>query len=84
MKHTAFLFAAAVVFAGTASAAAPNIPHPIDSYPPITAEQNACTMCHQLATSEQRVKPQIPVSHADGGKLAQMRNNCVMCHQVKK
>ena len=48
MKHTAFLFAAAMVFAGTASAAAPNIPHPIDSYPPITAEQNACTMCHQV------------------------------------
>lgn len=79
MRKSAALIAAAMLFAAGAVCASTTIPHPIDSYPPITAEQNACLMCHQLAQGDKREKMQIPVSHAENGKIT--RNQCTMCHQ---
>ena len=88
MKHTAtaILAAALMLTAGAAFSAddqivgAPGvIPHPIDSYLPISVDKNACLMCHQLAQGDKREKMQIPVSHAENGKIT--RNQCTMCHQ---
>jgi nitrate reductase cytochrome c-type subunit len=60
------------------------IPHPIDSYVPITADKNACLGCHQLAKDEKGAKTQIPLSHQENGKVAQMRWNCTMCHMPQQ
>ena len=89
MKHTAAALLASVLMltAGSAFAAddsivgAPGvIPHPIDSYTPITVDKNACLMCHKVAAGEKRNHGQIPVSHATNGKVNGDRWTCTICH----
>ena len=80
MRKSAALIAAAMLLAAGAVCASTTIPHPIDSYPPITAEQNACLMCHKVAAGEKRNRGQIPVSHATNGKVNGDRWACTICH----
>ena len=89
MKHTAtaILAAALMLTAGAAFSAddqivgAPGvIPHPIDSYLPISVDKNACLMCHKVAAGEKRNPGQIPVSHATNGKVNGDRWNCTLYH----
>ena len=52
------------------------IPHPIESYLPITANKNTCLMCHKNASSEKRKSGEIPMSHIRNGKVTGDRWNC--------
>ena len=56
------------------------IPHPIESYLPITADKNTCLMCHKNASSEERKSGEIPMSHLKNGKVTGDRWNCTLCH----
>ena len=56
------------------------IPHPIESYLPITVDKNTCLMCHKTATSEEGKSGEIPMSHLKNGKVTGDRWNCTLCH----
>ncbi len=64
------------------------VPHETKQFEPITADKNACAICHILNTGNTE-KPKgvmakmISKSHAADGKLADSRVNCVACHPVK-
>ncbi len=87
-KSTALLFAALCLLSSPALQAADSdiigapgvIPHPIESYLPITAERNSCLMCHKNAASESRKSGEIPLTHLKDGKVAGERWNCTLCH----
>ena len=59
------------------------IPHPIESYLPITAERNSCLMCHKNAVAEDRKAGEIPLTHLKDGKITGDRWNCTLCHAPK-
>ena len=76
IKKLAPLFAALCLLSGatvvqagdTDIIGAPGIiPHPIESYLPITAERNSCLMCHKNAVAKDR-------------KITGDRWNCTLCH----
>ena len=75
------LLSAPVIHAEAPIGAPSIVPHPLESYLPITPDKNACIMCHQAQTTPERIKGQIPKSHfkADG-KLSGSRWDCLMCH----
>ncbi len=56
------------------------IPHPIESYLPITADRNSCLMCHKNAVSEDRKSGEVPLTHLQNGKITGDRWNCTLCH----
>ena len=56
------------------------IPHPIESYLPITAERNSCLMCHKNAVAKDRKAGEIPLTHLKDGKITGDRWNCTLCH----
>ncbi len=66
----------------------PAVLHETKAYEPITADRNACAVCHILNTGSTE-KPKgmmakmISKSHAVDGQLAENRVNCVACHPVK-
>ena len=51
------------------------IPHPIESYLPITAERNSCLMCHKNAVAKDRKAGEIPLTHLKDGKITGDRWN---------
>lgn len=66
---------------GTDIIGAPGIiPHPIESYLPITAERNSCLMCHKNAVAKDRKAGEIPLTHLKDGKITGDRWNCTLCH----
>lgn len=80
---------AALVLTGTAAFAADAplvgapgvVPHPVESYLPITKDNNACIMCHRAQKGETRQKGEIPKSHYDAkGCLDGLRWECMLCH----
>ena len=81
IKKFAPLFATLCLLSGTAVVQAGDtntdiigapgiIPHPIESYLPITAERNSCLMCHKNAVAEDR----------NAGEITGDRWNCTLCH----
>ena len=56
------------------------IPHPIESYLPITANKNTCLMCHKNAVAKDRKAGEIPLTHLKDGKITGDRWNCTLCH----
>ena len=56
------------------------IPHPGESYLPITIEKNMCVACHRPATATPAKKGEIPLTHFANGKLAGERYECTLCH----
>ena len=53
------------------------IPHPIESYLPITAERNSCLMCHKNAVAKDRKAGEIPLTHLKDGKITALSWDCV-------
>ena len=87
LKSLTLLSALTLLAAGSVHAAdtdivgAPGvIPHPVDSYLPITGDKNSCLMCHQNATSAKRNPTEIPLTHIKDGKVTGDRWNCTICH----
>lgn len=66
----------------------PLVPHAIDKYVPLTAEENACMDCHQTEEIRGQKIPQIGISHfsksvkTKAGKpaLEMSRFQCDSCH----
>lgn len=62
----------------------PMIPHKVASFLPITADKNACLMCHKVAApSAKKVKGSptpLPPSHVSGDKVNPNRYECMLCH----
>lgn len=57
------------------------IPHPIESYMPITPDRNMCTACHKQQAGEKLGKMEIPNSHFTAqGALDGSRHECTLCH----
>lgn len=60
------------------------IPHEITPYLPISADRNACLMCHKAAANAQHKRGEIPLSHLENGKVAGNRWGCLFCHAPMK
>lgn len=62
----------------------PMIPHAVASFLPITADKNACLMCHRVPQpGAKKVAGQptpLPPSHVSGDKVNPMRYECMLCH----
>lgn len=56
------------------------IPHPVESYLPITKDVNNCLMCHKAAASADRKAGEIPLTHIKDGKVTGDRWKCTLCH----
>lgn len=56
------------------------IPHPVDSYLPITPEKNMCVMCHKEQKGRTAQKMEIPSTHFINKKLDPSRHECLLCH----
>lgn len=83
------MFAASAQAADPAASAGqqfmpPMIPHPVESYLPITPEKNMCLMCHKPGVEGQKktagMPTALPPSHVEGGKVAPNRWECMLCH----
>jgi cytochrome c-type protein NapB len=68
---------------------APVVPHAIADFLPITAKENACTGCHDVAVKEKGAPTPIPKSHhvdyrnapdKVATKVVDTRYVCVSCH----
>lgn len=62
----------------------PAIPHEVATFLPITAQKNACVMCHKPGVPGQKVAKgtptPLPPSHVSDGKLNLNRYECMLCH----
>ena len=72
--------------------APPVIPHSTDGFEPITAGENLCLDCHDIAMAEDVGATAVPESHyrdlrnapeVDRDEIAGARYNCTMCHVVQ-
>jgi cytochrome c-type protein NapB len=68
---------------------APVVPHAVGDFLPITAKENACVGCHQVATKEKGGPTPLPRSHFVDfrnapdkvqARLVDTRYVCVSCH----
>ena len=87
------VFAAPLCFAATqaqidnqlaAEFEPPTIPHEVATFLPITAQKNACLMCHKPGVAGQKVAKgtptPLPASHVTDGKVNPNRYECMLCH----